>query len=128
MPLEEIFVVNQINKDVTLGMSFLARHGCKIDFTRRELVCTDWFERLIVSRVQTIRKTFISPWMEVALSCCLTLHNHAPEGLFKGLSDRVVLANRPGAKGNMVMRCINSTNQLLQLAAGLTIGTFTSID
>ena len=36
--------------------------------------------------------------------------------------------NQPGIKGNMIVRCINPTNQLLELAASLTIGAFTSID
>ena len=136
--LEEIFVVSQINEDAILGMPFLARHDCKIDFARpvvtigeRELVCTDRFGRLMASRVQTIRRTTIPPRTEVALSCRLTSHNHVPEGLIESLSDQVVLANsinRPSARGDVIVRCINPTNQPLELAAGLTIGTFTSID
>ena len=54
--LEEIFVVSQINEDAILGMPFLARHDCKIDFARpvvtigeRELVCTDRFGRLMAN-------------------------------------------------------------------------------
>ena len=56
--LEEIFVVNQINKDVVLGMPFSARHNGKIYFTRPvttvgkcEWVCTDWFQLLMASLV-----------------------------------------------------------------------------
>ena len=62
---------------------------------------------------------------------CLTSHKHAPKGLIESLSDQVVLANRLnwlGAKGKVIVRCINSTNHPLELAAGLTIETFTSID
>ena len=54
--LEEIFVVSQINKDAILGIPFLARHGCRMDFTwaivtigEHELVCTDRFGRLMAS-------------------------------------------------------------------------------
>ena len=68
---------------------------------------------------------------EVALSCHLTSHNHAPEGFIESLSDQVVLANsinQPGAKGDVTVRCLNPTNQPLKLTAGLIIGTFTSID
>ena len=135
---EKIFVVRQINEDAILGMPFLARYDCNVDFARpvvtigeRELVCTDRFRRLMASRVQTIRKTTIPPRTDVALSCRLTSHNHAPEGLIKSLSDQVVLANninRPSARGDVIVRCINPTNQPLELAAGRTIGTFTSID
>ena len=89
--LEEIFVVSQINEDAILGMLFLARHDCKmarpiITIGEHELVCTDRFGRLMASRVQTIRKTTIPPRTEVALSCRLTSHNHAPEGLIQSLS------------------------------------------
>ena len=47
------------------------------------------------------------------------------------MSDQVVLANsinQPSARGDVIVQCINYTNQHLGLAAGLTIGTFTSID
>ena len=113
MKLEEIIVVSQINEDAILGMPFSSRHDCKMDFARpvitigeRELVCTDRFGRLMASRVQTIRKTTIPSRTEVAFSCCLMSHNHAPEGLVKSLSNQVVLANsinRPGSKGDVVV-------------------------
>ena len=97
----------------------------------RELVFTDRFGRLMVSRVQMVRKTTIPPWTEVALSSRLTSHNHAPEGMVEGLSDKVVLGNsiiRPGTKGNVIVRCINPTNQPFESAASLTTWTFTNID
>ena len=138
MELEEIFVVSQINEDAILGMPFLARHDCKMDFARpvvtigeHELVCTDQFERLIASHVQIIRRTAMPLQIKVALSCRLTSHNHAPERLIESLSHQVVLANSikwPGAKGDVIVRCINPTNQLLKLTAGFTIGTFMSFD
>ena len=34
MKLEKIFVMSQINEDDILGIPFLARHGCKMDFAR----------------------------------------------------------------------------------------------
>ena len=120
MKLEEIFVVSQINENLIVGMPFLARHDCKMDLAwpvvtigEHELVCTDQFGRLMVSRVQTIKRTAIPPRTEVALSCYLTLPNHAPEGLIESLSDQVVLANRSnrsGAKGDVIVRCLNPTN------------------
>ena len=85
----------------------------------------------MASRVQMIRKTTIHSRTEVALSCRLTSHNHAPEGLIESLSDKVVLANsinRAGAKGDVIAQFINPSNQPLELAAGLTIRTFTNID
>ena len=102
-----------MNKDAILGTPFLVRHNRKMAFARpvvpigeRELVCTDRFGPLMASRVQTIRKTNILPRTEVALSCRLMSHNHAPEGLIESLSDQVVLANsinRPGARGDVIV-------------------------
>ena len=136
--LEEIFVVSQISEDAILGMPFLTNHDCRMDFTKpvvtigeRELVCTDRYGRLMASRVQTVKKVTIPPRTEVALSCRLTSHNHVPEGIIESLSDKVVLAssvNRPGVKGAVIVRCLNPTSQPLELPAGTTIGTFTSID
>ena len=85
----------------------------------------------MASHVQTIRKITIPPQTEVALLCHLMLHSHAPKGLIKILNDQVVLANssnQPGAKGDVIVRCINPINQPLELAAELTIEAFTSID
>ena len=74
--LEEIFVISQISEDAILGMTFLTNYDCRIEVTKpvvtfggRELVCTDWYGRLMASWVQTIRKVTIPPKTEVALSC-----------------------------------------------------------
>ena len=94
-------------------------------------MCTDRYRRLIASRVQTIMKVTILPKTDVVLSCRLTSHSYAPEGLIESSSDKVVLANsiyQPGEKGAVLVRCTNPTSQPLELPAGTTIGTFTSID
>ena len=116
--VEEIFAVSQINEEAIPGMPFLDRHDCKMNFGRpvvtvgeRELVCTARFRRLMASHVQTTKKTIISLSTKVALFCRLTLHSHAPEGLIESLSDKVMFANsinRPGVKGYVIVRCINS--------------------
>ena len=59
VPIEESFVVSEINDDAILGMPFLMTHECRLDFSRpilslgwRDLMCTDRFECLMVSNVQ----------------------------------------------------------------------------
>ena len=136
--LEEIFVISQISEDIIFGMLFLTNHDCRMEFTKPvvilgggELVCTDWYGRLMASRVQMIKKVTIPPKTEIALSCRLTLHNCAPERLIESSSDKVVLANsinRPGEKGAVLVRRMNPTSQALKLPAGTTIGMLTSID
>jgi len=51
----EIFIVSQLKEDAILGMPFLKRHKCYIDFSKsvvmlagRELVCVDRFGRPLV--------------------------------------------------------------------------------
>ena len=109
--------MTRISEDAILGMPFLANHHCRMDFTKpvvtireRELVCTDRYEWLMASRVQTVKKITISLRIKVALSCQLTSHNHAPEGIIESLNDKVVLrnsVNRPGVKGAVIVRCLN---------------------
>ena len=95
MKLEEIFLVSQINEYAILGMPILTRHDCKVDFDRpivtieeRELVRTGWLEWLMVSHVQTIRRTTIPQQTSVLLICHLASHSHTPEELIESLSDQ----------------------------------------
>jgi len=48
--IQETFIVSQLNEDAILGMPFLQRHGCRIDFGKsailmgdKELACVDKF-------------------------------------------------------------------------------------
>jgi len=50
--IQETFIVGQLNEDAILGMPFLQRHGCRIDFSKsamfmgdRELACVVKFSR-----------------------------------------------------------------------------------
>ena len=138
MKLEEIFVKSQISEGAILSMPFLANHDCQMKFTKpvvtvgeRKLACKDKYGRLMASRVQAVKKVTISPKTEVALFCQLASHNYSPEWLIKSSSNKIVLANsinRPDEKGAVTVRCMNPTSQHLELPAGTTIGTFTSIN
>lgn len=121
------------NEDAILRMLFLAKCDYRMDFTQpivtigeRELVYTDRFGRLMASHMQTVRKTTIPPQTEVAFSAVWKLIIMLKKKWLRIL--RANSINQLEAKGNVIVCCINPTNQSLELAAGLTIGIFTSID
>ena len=88
MKLEEIFLVSQINEYAILGMPILTRHDCKVDFGRSIVTIEGWLEWLMVSHVQTIRRTTIPQQTSVLLICHLASHSHTPEELIESLSDQ----------------------------------------
>lgn len=64
--VRDVKLVSEINDGVILGMPFLARHDCRINFTRpivtigpREVICADLFGRLMASCVQMFQKVTI---------------------------------------------------------------------
>jgi len=60
--IHETFIVSQLKEDAILGMPFLEKHQCRMDFrksvvvmTGRELVCVDKFGRPLVGGVQVVQ-------------------------------------------------------------------------
>jgi len=60
--IHETFIVSQLKEDAILGMLFLEKHQCRMDFQKsvvvmagRELVCVDKFGRPLVGGVQVVR-------------------------------------------------------------------------
>ena len=103
--IEERLVVSRISEDVILGMPFLARHSCTIDFNStkaivdgKQIECTDRHGRRLSSLVQVIRETTILPETEMTLQYRVTAREYCPVGLIEGKTDRLCLAtsvNRP---------------------------------
>jgi len=57
--IHKTFIVSQLKEDTILGMSFLEKHQCRMDFQKsvvvmagRELVCVDKFGSSLVGGVQ----------------------------------------------------------------------------
>ena len=136
--IEERLVVSRIREDVILGMPFLARHSCTIDFNSTKVIvddkqieCTDRHGRRLSSSVQVIRETTIPPETEMTLQCRVRAHEYCPVGLIKGRTDGLCLAtsaNRPDHQGRVMVRCLNPAGQPLQVKAGTTVGVYTSIE
>ena len=80
VPIEENFIVSQLNEDAILGMPFLTAHSCRMEFDRpvislrgKELTCTDKHGRLMIAKVQAWKSTVIQPGTEVSVVCRLDL-------------------------------------------------------
>ena len=134
---EETFVVGQIDEDVILGMPFLARHECSIDFHKqvlqlggKELQCTDRLGRPLACNVQVHRNIDIPPKQEV------TVVGKVPEsltdlpGVIEGGSEPILLAttlNQPGQRGLVLLRCLNPTDRAIRLKAGSVLGRWSAV-
>ena len=135
---QETFVVSQINEDAILGMPFLTKHGCTMEFNRptvtvdgKELLCTDRYGRLLISSVQIVRNQTIPPGMETTVLCRLSAYNHTPLGVIESLSSSLPVAssiNTPDKQRRVTVRCFNPTQQPMTLKAGTRIGTYTGIE
>jgi len=60
--IQETFIIGQLNEDAILGMPFLQRHGCHIDFSKsvmvmgnKELTCVDKLGRSLAGGIQVVR-------------------------------------------------------------------------
>jgi len=74
--IQEIFVISSLEEDAILGMPFLKRHGCRIDFSRsalltaeRELTCVDKSGRPLAGSVQAVRKCAIPGRSRATIHC-----------------------------------------------------------
>jgi len=64
--IQEIFIVGQLNEDAILGMPYLQRHRCHINFSKsvklmgdKELTCIDKLGRSLAGGIQVVRNCTI---------------------------------------------------------------------
>lgn len=96
----------------------------------RELVCTNCHGRVLVSKVQALRRTVILPRAEVALACRVVAQNYTTVGLVKGRQWTLLLTtilNRPESRGQMTVRCINTTELPQKVREGTALGVYTGV-
>jgi len=74
--IQETFIVGQLNEDAILGLPFLQRHGCCINFRNfamlmgnRELACVDKFGRPLAGGVQVVRNCTIPGHSRATIRC-----------------------------------------------------------
>jgi len=74
--IQQTFIVGQLNEDVILGMPFLQRYRCRIDFSKsamlmgdKELACVDKFGRPLAGGVQVVRSSTIPGHSRATIHC-----------------------------------------------------------
>jgi len=74
--VHETFIVSQLKEDANLGMPFLEKRQCCMDFQKsavvmagKELVCVDKFGRPLVGGVQVVRDCTVSGKSQATLRC-----------------------------------------------------------
>jgi len=74
--IQETFIISQLEEDTILGMPFLKRHGCRIDFSKstmliagKELTCVDKSDCPLVGGVQVVRNCTIPGRSRATIHC-----------------------------------------------------------
>jgi len=93
--IHETFIVSQLKEDTILGMPFLEKHQCCMDFQKlvvvmagRELVCVDKFGRPLVGGVQVVRDCTVPGRSKATLRCRVNCREIASLGWLKERTER----------------------------------------
>ena len=83
----EVFIISQINEGANLGMPFLAKRKCAMDFHRpllrlyeQVVKCTNRQGRHLASHVPAVKGEVLPPETEMAIMCRVTSRNYCPWG------------------------------------------------
>lgn len=132
VPIEADFV-SQIREDAILGMPFLKKHECQINFenttlrlANQELACTDRYGRLQSNAPVVVRQ--VIPRSETLVTTKTTNRSYV---LVEGGNFPVSVAtciSTPDGSWWITIRCINPANQPLQLGAGTVVRYYTAME
>jgi len=132
--IHETFIVSQLNEDALLGMLFLEKHQCRMDFQKsvvvfagNELVCVDKFGRPLVGGVQVVRDCTVPGRFQATLRCRVNCREIAGLGVVEGTHGAIQLANslnRLDCRQEFLVQCINSFTEPLRLSAGALVGKY----
>jgi len=98
--ISETFIVSQLKEDAIMGMPFLKRHKCHIDFNKsavmmagRELACVDRFGRPLVGGVQVVQCCTVPGCSRATVRCRVNCREIFDLGVGEGALGSVQLAN-----------------------------------
>jgi len=98
--ISETSIVSQLKEDAILGMPFLKRHRCHIDFkksaevmARRELACVDRFGRPLVGEVQVVQRCTVPGRSQATVCYRVNCKEISYLGVVEGVLGGVQLAN-----------------------------------
>jgi len=130
--IKETFIVSQLKKYAILGMLFLRKHGCHINFSKsatvmagRELTCVDKFGRLLVGGVQVVRRCTIPSRSRVTINCKVNSRWISGLGVVEGVNSSIQLVsslNQLTARGEILVQCVNPFTESVELLAGSMVG------
>jgi len=130
------FIVSQL-KDAILGMLFLEKHQCCMDFQKsvvvmagRERVCVDKFGRPLVGRVQVVQDCMVPGRSQATLRCRINCREIASLGAVEGMHGAIRLANslnRLDCRQGLLVQCISPFTEPVRLSAGALVGKCYSI-
>jgi len=134
--IQETFIVGQLNEDAILGMPFLQRHWCRIDFSKsamlmgdRELACVDKFGRPLAGGIQVVRCCTIPGHSHSTVHCKVDGGYLSGLGVVESTHARIQPArslNRLTRQGKILVQCINPFPEAVNLTSGSTLGRFHS--
>jgi len=135
--IHETFIVSQLKEDAILGMPFLEKHQCHMDFQKsamvmpgKELGCVDKFGRPLVGGVQEVRDCTIPRRSQVTLRRRVNCRGIASLGVVRGTHGVIQLANSLNwldCRKALLVQCINPFTEPVQLSAGALVGKYRSI-
>jgi len=126
--IQETFIVGQLNEDAILGMPFLQRHGCHIDFSKfvmvmdnRELTCVDKLGRSLAGGIQVVRSCIIPDHSRATVHCKVDGGYSSGLGVVESTHGKIWPAyslNRLTRQGEMWVQYINPFSKSVNLPSG----------
>jgi len=135
--IQETFIIGQLNEDAILGMPFLQRHGCRIDFSKsailmgdRELACVDKFGRLLSGGAQVVRNCTIPDHSQATVHCKVNDSQISALGVVGSAHTRIQLGRSPNRlteREEISVQCANPFSETVRLPSGPGLGRFHSV-
>jgi len=130
-------VISPVEEDTILGMPFLKRHGCRIDFSRsallmagKELTSVNKLGRPLAGSVQAVHKCTIPGRSWATVHCRVNDSQIFGIGVVEGAHTSIQLAsslNRLTERGEILVQCVNPFSEAVTIPSGATLGRFHSI-
>jgi len=115
--IQETFIISQLEENAILGMPFLKRHGCHIDFSKsvmlmasRGLTCVDKSGRPLVEGEQVVWDCMILGRSRATIHCRVNSSQISGLEVVEGAHDRIHLTssfNRLNTQGEILVQCVN---------------------
>ena len=137
-PFEESFLVGEIREEVILGMPFLRRYGCSLDFSEpslrfgdQKLVCTDRHGKALQTMLFAIRRIVMPAESEMMVQCRSSMQPSTRLGRVEPLGTLTVgvaaSVNCVDEHSTTWIRCLNPNPTTTTIKSGQPLGRFCCI-